>query len=207
LIALLIKIESPGNVFYRQKRIKKHGEHGLDTNFIPRAKDIFLIYKFRTMRNGAEDESGAVNAIKDDPRVTRVGKYLRATRLDEVPNLINVLMGHMSVIGPRADRPEILSEVEDEFPNVWDRTRFVKPGITGLAQVELRSNGELNGNKKFAEALPESDKSKPVRSFRYKLYWDFAYQTRLTEFWSFLITDLTVILRTPIVMFFKKNTI
>ena len=147
------------------------------------------------------------NSIANDPRITRVGRFLRPTRLDEIPNLINVLKGEMSIVGPRADRTAALEEVRDIFPLVDERTRFVKPGITGLAQIHLQSDGSLNGCTTFNNQIPASDLNQEVKSFRYKLYYDFAYQIKLTSFWSFLKTDLTIMLKTPIVMLFKHNTI
>lgn len=208
IIAIAIKLDSPGPVFYKQKRVLRCGNYNFHDRCIPHDDtDTFIMYKFRTMREDAEELSGAVNASEDDPRVTRVGKILRPIRLDEFPNFINVLLGQMSIVGPRADRMEILSDVLPVFPYIWERTRFVKPGITGLAQIELRSDGTLNGNQKFADRLPDSDVGEEVLSFRYKMYYDFAYQVKLTKFWSFVVTDLLILIRTPYVMFVRKNTI
>lgn len=198
LIALAIKSESPGPVLYIQRRVKYGGG---------RNPEQFNIFKFRTMAQNAESETGAVNAVTGDPRVTKLGKILRSTRLDEIPNLFNVLIGDMSVIGPRADRVEIFNEVENDFPFVWERTKYVKPGITGLAQLELKSDGSLTQKTKLNKILPSEELTQPVQSFRFKLYYDFTYALRLTNFWSFLITDCMIIIRTPIIMFFKRNVI
>ncbi len=208
LVALAIKLDSKGPVFYRQKRVKAFNHE--DFNIPGKSKrqaDLFNMLKFRTMREDAEKETGAVNAGYDDPRVTRVGRFLRPTRIDEIPNLLNVLRGDMSIVGPRADRPEIFEQVEHEFPFIWERTRYVKPGITGLAQLELRSNGDMTDNKKLPFVLPESDVDKDTLSFRYKLYYDFTYGMVLTDFWKFLSMDVKIIAKTPIVMFIRRNVI
>src|SRR3990172_9286401 len=122
LVALTIRLESKGPVFFRQVRI---GEK----------EKKFMLYKFRTIREDAESATGAVWAQKDDPRVTRLGKYLRKFRLDEIPQLYNVLVGDMSFIGPRPERPEFVEKLKEAIPYYSER-HCVKPGITGWAQIK-----------------------------------------------------------------------
>ena len=121
LIALAIKLESPGNVLFSQIRV---GENGREFN----------IYKFRSMRQDAEAASGAVWAGEDDPRITKVGKFLRKTRLDEIPQLFNVFKGEMAFVGPRPERPEFIVDLEKEIP-YYSKRHALKPGVTGWAQV------------------------------------------------------------------------
>ncbi len=118
VISLLTKISSPGSVFYKQKRVGKDGR-------------LFILFKFRTMVEDAEKEVGPVLASRDDPRVTRVGKFLRATRLDELPQLINVMIGDMSLVGPRPERPHFVKK----HKTLHELRLAVKPGLTGLAQI------------------------------------------------------------------------
>ncbi len=124
IIALLILIDSPGPVLYWQKRVGKDGR-------------VFNLCKFRTMIPDAEKETGAVLAKENDPRITRVGRILRKTRLDELPQFWNVLKGEMSLVGPRPERPEFVERWKKLIP-YYEVRLLVKPGITGWAQVRGR---------------------------------------------------------------------
>ncbi len=119
--AIAIKLDSEGPILYSQERV------GLDGK-------VFRVYKFRSMRQDAERTTGAVWAIEGDPRVTRVGRLIRRLRIDELPQLINVFKGEMSLIGPRPERPEMVSKVLEAMP-LYEYRHFVRPGLTGWAQV------------------------------------------------------------------------
>jgi exopolysaccharide biosynthesis polyprenyl glycosylphosphotransferase len=121
LVALAIKLDSPGPIFFKQMRVGVGGR-------------VFRIVKFRTMRQDAEKNTGAVWATDHDPRITRIGRFLRKSRLDELPQLWNVLVGDMSFVGPRPERPEFDEELEHEVP-FYRARRAVRPGLTGWAQV------------------------------------------------------------------------
>lgn len=137
LIAILVKLSSPGPIFFTQPRIGLDSRRGWpgDTNHrrqIDYGGKIFRIYKFRTMR--VAPAARQVWATPDDPRVTPIGRILRRYRLDELPQLINVLRGEMNVVGPRPEQPEIFMELRDRIENYAWRQR-VLPGITGWAQI------------------------------------------------------------------------
>lgn len=126
VIALMIKATDHGPVFYKQVRLTKDRKE-------------FMIYKFRTMIQNAEKDGHAVLAANDDDRILPVGKFLRATRLDELPQLINILKGEMSLVGPRPERPELAEEIEKELPEFAYRLK-VKAGLTGYAQIYGKYN-------------------------------------------------------------------
>lgn len=139
LIALLVKLSSPGPVLYSQTRVglDRRAFRG-DRHQTRREEDlggrVFTIYKFRSMRVDAEVPGEAVWASKDDPRITAIGDFLRKTRLDELPQLWNVVCGQMNVVGPRPERPSIFLTLRTQIDNYHLRQR-VKPGITGWAQI------------------------------------------------------------------------
>lgn len=119
--AAIIKISDPGPALFIQERVGKDGK-------------CFRMYKLRSMYQNAEARSGAVWASREDPRVIPACRWMRRSHVDELPQLLNIVRGEMSLVGPRPERPNILAELEKEYPNVRDRLK-VKPGLTGLAQV------------------------------------------------------------------------
>ncbi len=124
LIALAIKFDSRGPVFFRQERVGNR-------------EKLFVLYKFRTMGQDAEKGTGAVWAEKNDPRITKLGRFFRGSRIDEIPQLFNVLKGEMSFIGPRPERPEFVEKLKQIIP-YYSKRHFIKPGLTGWAQVRYR---------------------------------------------------------------------
>lgn len=155
-VALAIYLDSPGPVFYTQLRLGRGGKP-------------FRLVKFRTMIPDAERFTGPVLAGDDDPRITRVGRFLRKTRLDELPQFFNILIGEMSLVGPRPERPELYEQIRRDVPEFYARL-LVKPGLTGYAQVYASYSVD----------------------FRYKLFYDLLYITKP----SVLSADLKVILLT-----------
>jgi exopolysaccharide biosynthesis polyprenyl glycosylphosphotransferase len=142
IVAVAIKLSSRGPVLYRQTRVGWQGKH-------------FTLYKFRSMYQGAETATGAVWAAKDDARVTRVGRWLRLLRLDELPQFFNVLRGEMSIVGPRPERPEFVETLTERIPFYRQRL-CVRPGITGWAQI----------NHKYGDTMEDA-----ARKLEYDLYY------------------------------------
>jgi len=137
IISLFIKIDTPGPVLYRQKRLGFRGKE-------------FLLYKFRSMISDAEKHTGPVWALKNDKRITRIGMILRPLRLDEVPQLFNVLKGDMSFVGPRPERPAFVAKLKKEIP-LYTLRLNTHPGITGLAQVKHAYDRSIEDVKKKLE--------------------------------------------------------
>lgn len=165
LTVLAIKLTDPGPVLYSQIRTGRDGKQ-------------FKVYKFRTMRVDAEKYSGPMLAREHDPRITKTGRFLRAVRLDELPQIWNVLVGDMSIVGPRPERPFFVKQFIEEMPEYAYRHN-VKPGITGLAQVYGKYN------------------TTPFD----KLVYDLMYIQRCN-----LLTDMTIIIQTVKVLFTKSAT-
>jgi lipopolysaccharide/colanic/teichoic acid biosynthesis glycosyltransferase len=205
-IALSIKLTSPGPVLYKQRRAGMVTGEGMQF-------DEFWVYKFRTMIPDAEAKTGVTVAESDDPRITKVGKFLRKTRLDELPQFFNVLWGQMSLVGPRPERPELIRNLAFAIPFFEERMRDLKPGITGLAQITLSYTGGLPENSNLAKLKAtlinpfdlEETEGALADDMRTKMLYDFAYSVALEDFWEFLRTDLGIILKTPLVMFWSRT--
>ncbi|OUS32131.1 hypothetical protein A9Q99_01625 [Gammaproteobacteria bacterium 45_16_T64] len=172
IIMLLIKLDSPGPIFFKQMRIGRA---------MPDHTALFQMIKFRTMVSDAEKKTGATWAKKNDPRITPFGRFMRKTRIDELPQFINVLIGDMSIIGPRPERPGFYQKLEDAIPFFAERTYGVSPGITGLAQV----------NQGYDTCIDD---------VRTKVGYDHSYALALSSTASWIKMDLTIVLRTIAVM-------
>ena len=140
LCAVAVRLTSPGPAFYTQTRVGRGGR-------------TFTIYKLRSMVHNCESLTGPRWSLPGDPRVTRFGCFLRVSHLDELPQLLNVLRGDMSLIGPRPERPEFVPELERALPGYWQRLT-VRPGVTGLAQLQLPPDADLTSvRRKLAHDL------------------------------------------------------
>lgn len=160
VFGVAIKLEDMGPIFYKQERLSKNNK-------------IFFVYKLRSMKIDAEKNGIQQWAQKNDTRITKTGRFIRKTRIDEIPQFLNILKGDMSLIGPRPERPELTYKFNEEIPRFMDRL-LVKPGLTGLAQV--------NGGYDIS---PEE-----------KLKWDLNYIENRS-----LLMDIKIILKTIIVVF------
>ncbi len=153
-VAIAVKLSSPGPVLYRQTRIGLDLRRGSGGNH-RRKEDLggrpFTIYKFRTMRVAPKGGEAQVWASSTDPRITPIGKFLRKTRLDELPQLFNVLRGDMNIVGPRPEQPEIFRRLREEIPSYPSRQR-VRPGITGQAQITLHYDTCIDDVRKKVSA-------------------------------------------------------
>jgi lipopolysaccharide/colanic/teichoic acid biosynthesis glycosyltransferase len=187
VFTLLVRLNSPGPIFYRQARVGLDRRRGGRTRWYDgdrRRRNLggrpFMIYKFRTMRMDAERHNGAVWATKGDQRVTSLGRIMRKYRVDEIPQLINVIRGEMNIVGPRPERPSIFSRLSDDIDNYPLRQR-ARPGITGWAQINLAYDTSLD-------------------DVRQKVRYDLEYLERqgVTE-------DLWIMARTVPVMIFRKG--
>lgn len=177
LAAIAIKLDSKGAVIYKQLRVGRITEN---------KSELIYVYKLRTMCMDAEKATGAVWAQGNDPRITRVGRFLRKTRIDELPQFWNVLLGDMALIGPRPERPSFYSKLENEIPFFIQRTYGIKPGISGLAQV-------MNGYDESVEDV------------RNKIAWDYSYALSMTRFSTWLTMELDIVFKTIKVVILGKG--
>jgi exopolysaccharide biosynthesis polyprenyl glycosylphosphotransferase len=168
LVALAVRLTSRGPILYRQNRVGYRGQ-------------VFQVLKFRSMYIDAEARTGAVWAQKDDPRITPVGRWLRKFRLDELPQLFNVLRGEMAVVGPRPERPEFVKTLTEQIP-FYGQRHFVRPGITGWAQI----------NHKYGDTIEDT-----ITKLEYDLY----YLKNLT-----FTMDLYIMFHTAKVMLLSRGS-
>jgi lipopolysaccharide/colanic/teichoic acid biosynthesis glycosyltransferase len=207
-IAAAIRAESRGPIFYVQRRVGRLVDPSGGGTW-----EEFDMIKFRSMSDGAERKVGAVISTPGDPRITRVGRFLRATRLDEIPQFWNVLFGDMSLVGPRPERPELLRNLASAIPFFEERTRGLKPGLTGLAQVSLDYTGAADEGSELAQLqdamsnpfdIPEAEGAL-ADDMRTKLMFDLAYAAALEDFWEYLKLEAMIIVKTPLVMVLSRG--
>jgi len=208
LIAAAIYLDSPGPVLFRQRRAGSLKSIKSNNGRKELTFDEFEMHKFRTMIPDAEKTTGVVIAGAGDPRITRVGKFLRKSRLDELPQFWDVLRGKMSLVGPRPERPELLQNLSSAIPLFEERMRDVKPGITGLAQISLGYTGSIPEGSEIAKLAAtlqnpwqlDETKGSLADDMRIKLLYDLAYTVTLERLDTFLRTELSIIVKTPLVM-------
>ncbi len=168
LVAVAVRLDSPGPILYRQRRMGFGGR-------------LFEVLKFRSMREDAEDQNGAQWAEEDDPRVTRVGRFIRTYRLDELPQYLNVVCGEMSFVGPRPERPEFVDILRQQIP-YYDERHSVRPGITGWAQVQYP----------YAASVEDSYR---------KLEYDLFYLKNMS-----VLLDVVIVVRTVGIVLFGRGS-
>lgn len=167
VIGLAIKVDSKGPVFYKQERLTKN-------------KKPFYIIKFRTMMVGADKNLDNLT-VKNDPRITKTGEFLRKWKIDELPQFINVLLGHMSLVGPRPETPKMV----DLYPNYYDVIFAVRPGITDYASIEFRNESE------YYNSIEDSEKIYLEKILPIKIDLKLKYIENLS-----IKTDLEILLKT-----------
>lgn len=187
LVAIAVKLTSPGPILYRQTRIgidrRRRGTtaaSGYDRRVRDLGGAVFVIYKFRSMRTDAEQGTGAVWARRGDPRVTPIGGLLRKSRLDELPQLVNVLRGDMNIVGPRPERPSIVDKLRDDI-HEYPLRQLARPGITGWAQVNQCPDASLE-------------------DVRMKVRYDLEYLAR-----QGMVEDVRIMMRTIPVILFRRT--
>lgn len=207
-VALLIKLESKGPVLYSQQRIGINrrsspyqifkskfpegsaaggaGAFILSNRQVDYGGQLFTILKYRSMRIDSETAGPQLAKKGLDPRVTKVGKWLRALHIDELPQFVNILRGDMSLIGPRPERPYFTLQYAKQIPHYLDRTLWIKPGLTGLAQIVLGYDDSLES---------------VVR----KVHFDYAYRSSTFNFWSWLKMEVWVAVHTVLYLFIKPQ--
>ena len=185
IVASLIKLESPGPVLYSQERVglnrrarsSRGGPGGRDRRHADVGGQPFKIWKYRTMRLDAESAGPQLCAKGLDPRVTRAGKWLRALHIDEIPQFLNIIRGEMSLIGPRPERPHFTRQYGESLPHYSDRTRFIRPGLTGLAQILLGYDDSLE-------------------SVIRKSHYDMSYRASFCSFGSWIKMEAWIVIQT-----------
>jgi lipopolysaccharide/colanic/teichoic acid biosynthesis glycosyltransferase len=177
LVAIAIRLDSPGPAFFRQMRIGRSS---------PDRTELFEMVKFRTMFVDADKRTGAVWATERDPRITRVGAFLRKTRLDELPQLWNVLKGEMSLIGPRPEQLGLFADLDRQVPYYAERVYGVRPGVTGWAQIEVGYDTCID-------------------DVRQKILYDFGYALSLRNFFSWLRMDAGIVIGTAMAVIRREG--
>ena len=172
IIALAIKVDSPGPVFFRQKRVGRYGK-------------IFLIHKFRTMVE-ADTDHGPLITAGNDARITRIGRILRKYKFDEIPQLIDVILGNMSLVGPRPEIPQYVSYYPEEQKSI---VQTIRPGITDAASIEFRNENEILGQSKD----PHKTYIEVILPIKLQYYMEYVKKRSLIGDICIIVKTLTVI--------------